>query len=312
MIQAQELTKRYGSITALDKVSFEVAQGEIVGFLGPNGAGKTTAMRILTGYSPATDGTARIAGYDVAQDPIEVKRRVGYLPESVPLYGEMVVRHFLRYVSEIKGVSRDGLQAEADRVMSLCGLQQMGGRIIKNLSKGYRQRVGLAQSLIGNPPVLILDEPTVGLDPSQIIEIRQMIRELAHNHTVLLSTHILPEVSMLCQRVLIIHNGRLVAQDTMENLMGPEDGLVRLEVDARGPREKVESLLSELDGVQRVKLDGAGPSFVVEAASDSDIQPRIAQAVVQAGYRLCTLRERARTLEDIFVEAISVDEGAPV
>ncbi|MFP4191424.1 MAG: ABC transporter ATP-binding protein [Candidatus Hydrogenedentota bacterium] len=312
MIQAQELTKRYGSITALDKVSFEVAQGEIVGFLGPNGAGKTTAMRILTGYSPATGGTARIAGYDVAKDPIEVKRRVGYLPESVPLYGEMVVRHFLRYVSEIKGVPRHGLQAEAERVMSLCGLQQMGGRIIRNLSKGYRQRVGLAQSLIGNPPVLILDEPTVGLDPSQIIEIRQMIRELAHNHTVLLSTHILPEVSMLCQRVLIIHEGRLVAQDTMENLMGPEDGVVRLEVDTRGPREKVESLLSELEGVQRVALDGAGPSFVVEAAAGSDIQPRIAQAVVQAGYRLCGLRERARTLEDIFVEAISADEGAPV
>ncbi len=309
MIQAEGLCKYYGPITAIEDVSFEVAQGEIIGFLGPNGAGKTTTMRILTGYSPASRGVARVAGFDVAKDPIEVKRRVGYLPESVPLYTEMLVKGFLKYVAEVKGVARQARSKEVERVMERCGLSGMGNRIIRNLSKGYRQRVGLAQALVGNPPVLILDEPTVGLDPRQIIEIRHMIGELAQDHTVLLSTHILPEVSMICQRVLIIHNGRLVAQDTMENLAGPKAGMTHIEVDARGPREEVERLLANLEGVRNVKLDGAGP-FVVEAKTGAGIQARIAQALVNGGYELESLRERARTLEDVFVEAISSDEGA--
>ncbi len=220
MIEVEGLTKTYGNIVALRGVSFRVGQGEIVGFLGPNGAGKSTAMRILTRFSPATEGTARIAGYEVHESPIEVKRRVGYLPERVPLYEEMVVAAFLRYVAEVKGVVRAERKAEVERVMERCGLTDMRRRLVGNLSKGYRQRVGLAQALVGSPPVLILDEPTVGLDPRQIVEIRGVIRDLGCDHTVLLSTHILPEVSMVCERVLIINEGRIVAEDRMEHLTG--------------------------------------------------------------------------------------------
>lgn len=217
MIEAKGLTKYYGQVAAVEEVSFSVEQGEIIGFLGPNGAGKTTTMRILTGFSPATRGTAVVAGFDVARHPIEVKRRVGYMPESVPLYPEMVVGRFLDYVAEVKGVPRRERVSEVGRVMERCGLSDMGKRVIRNISKGYKQRVGLAQALVGNPEVLILDEPTAGLDPKQIVEIRQMIKSLGEDHTVLLSTHILPEVAMVCGRVLIIHQGRIVAQDSMAN-----------------------------------------------------------------------------------------------
>jgi ABC-2 type transport system ATP-binding protein len=220
MIEVKDLTKHYGSIVALDGATFEVGRGEIIGLLGPNGAGKSTAMRILTGFSPATRGTARVGGFEVHVNPIEVKRRVGYLPERVPLYEEMTVSGFLGYVAEIKGVGRGARKGELGRVMERCGLQEMERRTIRNLSKGYRQRVGLAQALIASPPVIILDEPTVGLDPRQIVEIRDLIRELGRDHTVLLSTHILPEVSMVCERVIIIHQGRIVFQDSMENLSG--------------------------------------------------------------------------------------------
>lgn len=218
MIEVKQLTKHYGHIAAVQDISFEIGKGEVVGFLGPNGAGKSTTMRILTGFFPATSGTARIAGFEVHAEPLEVKRRVGYMPERVPLYEEMTVNAFLRYVADVKDVPRGQLAAEADRVAERCGLADMRQRLIRNLSKGYRQRVGLAQALIGNPPVIVLDEPTAGLDPRQIIEIRQMIKELGQEHTVLLSTHILPEVSMVCERVLIIHRGRLVSQARMEEL----------------------------------------------------------------------------------------------
>ena len=218
MIEVDRLSKYFGPIAAVRDVSFTVAKGEIIGFLGPNGAGKTTTMRVLTGYSPASSGAVRVAGFDVAKQPLEVKRRVGYLPESVPLYTEMVVRSFLRYVGEVKGVPRKQLRAEADRVMERCGLTHMATRLIGHLSKGYRQRVGLAQALVGNPPVLILDEPTVGLDPRQIIEIREMIQALAPEHTVLLSTHILPEVQMVCERAVIINHGRIVGETRMADL----------------------------------------------------------------------------------------------
>ena len=220
MIEVQGLTKRYGQVTAIEEVTFNVAQGEVVGFLGPNGAGKTTTMRILTAYVPATEGTALVAGHDVHREPIEVKRLVGYLPENVPLYPEMLVRSYLSYVAEVKGVRRRDRRTEADRVIERCGLANMTGRVIGHLSKGYRQRVGLAQALIANPPVLILDEPTIGLDPKQIISIRQTIKDLAGDHTVLLSTHILPEVAMICHRVIILNRGRIVVQDDMRNLKG--------------------------------------------------------------------------------------------
>jgi ABC-2 type transport system ATP-binding protein len=228
MIAVQGLTKYYGPIAAVEDLSFEVGQGEIVGFLGPNGAGKSTTMRILTAFAPATRGEARIAGYEVHQNPLEVKRRIGYLPERVPLYEEMVVSSFLNYVAELKGVSRANRVGEVGEALERCGLSDMGNRLIANLSKGYKQRVGLAQALIGSPPVLILDEPTVGLDPAQIVEIRQMIKGLRDKHTVLISTHILPEVAMLCERVIIINQGHIVAEEKIENL-SDGSGATRLE-----------------------------------------------------------------------------------
>jgi len=218
MIEVKGLTKYFGALAALQNASFSVGAGEIVGFLGPNGAGKSTAMRILTGFFPASRGEARVAGFEVHEQPLEVKRRIGYLPEHVPLYDEMTVKGFLDYVARVKGLPRASRRREMSRVMEVCGLNDMGGRLLRQLSKGYRQRVGIAQALTGSPPVLILDEPTVGLDPGQIVEIRRMIRELGGTHTVLLSTHILPEVSMVCDRVIIISRGHIVAQDTMERL----------------------------------------------------------------------------------------------
>ena len=220
MISVQGLTKRYGPIEAICDLSFEVGERQIVGFLGPNGAGKTTTMRILAGFIPATQGRAVLAGYDVHREPIEVKRRLGYLPENVPLYPEMIVKSYLRYVAEIKGLSRSSAINEVDRVMERFGVASIADRTIRHISKGYRQRVGLAQALIGNPPVLILDEPTVGLDPKQIVSIRQTIKDLADDHTVLLSTHILPEVAMICGRVIILNEGRIVAQEEMGGLTG--------------------------------------------------------------------------------------------
>ncbi|MBI2433897.1 MAG: ATP-binding cassette domain-containing protein [Candidatus Hydrogenedentes bacterium] len=220
MIEVRQLSKYFGDLAAIEDVTFSVPAGQIVGFLGPNGAGKSTTMRILTGFSTATRGTATVAGHEVHTEPLEVKRRVGYLPERVPLYEEMVVSGFLRYVAEVKGVARAERRGEVERVVERCGLQEMHHRLIGHLSKGYRQRVGLAQALVGSPPVLILDEPTVGLDPRQIVEIRQLIKGLGGEHTVLLSTHILPEVAMVCGRVVIIDRGHIVAEDSLANLAG--------------------------------------------------------------------------------------------
>lgn len=215
MIEAKGLTKYFGAVAALEDASFHAGREEIVGFLGPNGAGKSTAMRILTGFFPASRGEARIDGIEVHENPLEVKRRIGYLPENVPLYDDMTVQAFLGYTAAIKGLSRREAGVEMERVLDRCGLAHMRKRLLRNLSKGYRQRTGLAQALLGSPPVLILDEPTVGLDPAQIVGIRQLIKELGREHTVLLSTHILPEVSMVCDKVIIINGGRIVAQESM-------------------------------------------------------------------------------------------------
>ena len=215
MITVEGLTKRYGAIAAVDGLDFHISQGEIVGFLGPNGAGKTTAMRILAGYHPATSGRAAVAGFEVHEHPLEVKRRVGYLPERVPLYDEMTVRAYLRYVATLKGLTGGGRRDEVARVIAQCNLEPMARRILGNLSKGYRQRVGIAQALLGNPPVLILDEPTVGLDPTQMIEVRRFIKSLAPAHTVLLSTHVLPEVAIICERVIIVNNGEIAADEVI-------------------------------------------------------------------------------------------------
>lgn len=307
MIEVKSLTKYYGTIAAIQDVSFEVEKGEIIGFLGPNGAGKSTTMRILTGFTPATSGTARVAGFYVEDNPVEVKRRLGYMPESVPLYQEMVVESFLSYVAEVKGVPRAQRKREVGRVMERCGLQDMGKRITRNLSKGYRQRVGLAQALIGNPPVLILDEPTVGLDPKQIIEIRQMIKGLAEEHTVLLSTHILPEVSMICERVIIINRGRIVRQDTMRNLTGATDH-VTFEVEAGGVTETVLATLRGVEGVSKAERTGAG-RYAVESGEGENIREGIVKALVAEDCHLTGIQRQSRTLEDVFVSVVAADQG---
>ena len=306
MIEVTGLSKYYGPIAAIEDVSFSVAQGEITGFLGPNAAGKTTTMRVLTGFSPPTRGTASVAGFDITKDPIEVKRRVGYMPESVPLYPEMLVAGFLEYVAEVKGVPRSHRKEEVGNVMERCGLTPVAKRLAGNLSKGYRQRHGLAQALIGNPPVLILDEPTVGLDPQQIIEIRRLIKSLAHEHTVLLSTHILPEVTMVCERVLIINRGRIVAQDRMENLAGGFKTLIEVEVE--GPDDKIAAALKGVPGVQSVSREAEG-RYLVEGPSNVDLGPPVAAAIIQANLRLRGLQKRSRTLEDIFIGVVSGEEG---
>jgi ABC-2 type transport system ATP-binding protein len=219
MIEVRNLTKRYGDVTAIRDVSFSVASGEILGFLGPNGAGKTTTMRILTGYMPASGGTATVDGFDVFEDSFEVRKRIGYLPENPPLYSDMTVEAYLHFVARIKGVPRNAIAAATERAEEVCGLTEVRQRLTGHLSKGFRQRVGLAQALIHDPPVLVLDEPTIGLDPRQIIEIRKLIRDLAGNRTVILSTHILPEVSQICEKVVILAAGRIALEERMENLV---------------------------------------------------------------------------------------------
>jgi ABC-2 type transport system ATP-binding protein len=304
MINVSGLTKYYGSLLAIEDVTFEVATGEVVGFLGPNGAGKTTVMRILTGYMPASRGTASVAGFDVHEAPLEVKQRVGYMPENVPLYDEMTVAAFLRYVAEVKGVARSARNTEAGRVMERCGLAHMARRVVRNLSRGYRQRVGLAQALVGNPPVLIFDEPTVGLDPSQIIEIRNLIRGLAGDHTVLLSSHILPEVAATCSRVLIVHRGRIAAQDTVAALSGGTRRL--LEFECAGPTAQIRELVTAIFGVGEVVSAGAG-RYSAELDGDEDPREQVAAALVNAGLGLRALTLRRRTLEEVFVDITSRD-----
>ena len=312
MIEVEGLTKFYGPIPAIQDVSFRVEEGEIVGFLGPNAAGKTTTLRILAGCMPATRGTARVAGFDVADAPIEAKRRVGYLPENIALYPEMTVEGFLRYVADVKGVPGRNSAREVVRVMDRCGVTHMRRRQVGHLSKGYRQRVGLAQALLGSPPVLILDEPTVGLDPQQIIEIRNMIKALSEEHTILLSSHILPEVSMTCRRVIIIHQGRIVALDALARA-AETSGTTWIDVEVAGPEKAAYDVLKNLGKVIEVKpvSPPGGPTHVFEVVTrgDEDARQAVAGALVNAGLGLVTLQARRRTLEDIFVEAVASEKG---
>ncbi len=299
MIEVENLTKRYGRHTAVDGISFKVQKGEILGFLGPNGAGKTTTMRILTCYLPATAGTARVAGYDVFDQPLEVKRRVGYIPETPPLYPDMDVRTFLDFCAKIKGIPAASRAARIDEAIGKCRLGDVRGTMIGKLSKGYRQRVGLAQAILANPDVLILDEPTAGLDPKQIIETRELIRGLGGDHTVILSTHILPEVSMTCGRVVIINKGRVVAEDTPDNLTHRLRGAATLRVEARGEPAAVEAALRSVPGVLEVRP--AAGAFDVEAAAGSDVRAAVARAVVGAGIDLLGLTQAGMSLEEIFL-----------
>ncbi|HEX5109490.1 MAG TPA: ATP-binding cassette domain-containing protein [Vicinamibacterales bacterium] len=311
MIEVQNLTKQYGPFTAVDDVSFTVERGEILGFLGPNGAGKTTTMRILTGYMPPTDGKAVVAGYDILDQPIEAKRRTGYLPETPPLYPDMTVRSYLEFCARIKGVPRSERKSRLDTVMQRTRIDDMATRHCAKLSKGYRQRVGLAQALLHNPDVLILDEPTAGLDPKQIIETRRLIKELAGDHTIVLSTHILPEVSQTCQRVVIINKGRVVAVDSVENLTARagESAVVHVQVDAAG--QDVRGALGTLSGVSRVDLAGtAGTVTTLEVHGEKghDVRRDIAAAVVKRGWGLLELRQVRMSLEDVFLDLTTQEE----
>jgi ABC-2 type transport system ATP-binding protein len=313
VIEVQHLSKHYGPITAVDDVSFRAESGEILGFLGPNGAGKTTTMRIITGYMPATEGKATVAGFDVFDQPIEAKRRTGYLPETPPLYPDMTVREYLTFVAKIKGVRKD-VKGRVDEVMKRTWLSDMANRHCGKLSKGYRQRVGLAQTLIHKPEVLVLDEPTAGLDPKQIIETRQLIRELAGNHTIVLSTHILPEVSQTCQKVVIINNGKVVAIDTPDALTERLHGAITMYLQAQGPTADVRSALQSVAGVVRVNLAdtrGEVGIFEVDSEKGADVRRELATAVVRGGWGLLELRPMRMSLEDIFL-SLTTEEIEPV
>jgi len=310
VIEVQHITKRYGRVTAVDDVSFRVERGEIFGFLGPNGAGKTTTMRILTGYMPATEGRAAVAGFDVFDKPIEAKKRTGYLPETPPLYPDMSVREYLDFVSRIKGVPSKERRERVAGVMQKTRIADMKDRHCGKLSKGYRQRVGIAQALIHNPEVLILDEPTAGLDPKQIIETRQLIRSLAGDHTIVLSTHILPEVSQTCQRVVIINKGRVVAIDTPDNLTARLRGAETMLVQVDAPGADVTTALAAIPGVTRVGVSeqrGAAGAFEVESEHGRDVRREIARSIVTNGWGLLELRPMRMSLEDIFLQ-LTTDE----
>ena len=309
MIQAANLTKHYGEVKALDGVSFHVEKGEIVGLLGPNGAGKTTAMKILTCFIPPTSGTAQVAGHDIFDEPLAVKRSVGYLPEEPPLYTELTVDEYLAYAGRLKGLSGSALRSARAQTMERCGLGDVAGRLIGNLSKGYRQRVGLAQALLHNPPVLILDEPTVGLDPAQIIEIRGLIKELASEHTVVLSTHILPEVTATCGRVIIINEGRIVAVDTHENLSRQAGTSRRILLKVSRPGPELADKLLALDGVLGVE-PGEDGAYRVESCLDQDLREEVAAAAVASGAGLLELTGVAVSLEEVFLRLTTEEREA--
>jgi len=314
LIEVQHLTKRYGPVTAVNDVSFTVERGEILGFLGPNGAGKTTTMRVLTGYMPPSEGKAIVAGYDVLEQPIEAKRRTGYLPETPPLYPDMTVREYLTFVAKIKGVPRKESKSRIGEMMQKTRIDDVADRHCGKLSKGYRQRVGLAQAMLHNPDVLILDEPTAGLDPKQIIETRQLIKGLAGDHTIILSTHILPEVSQTCQRVVIINKGKVVAVDTPDNLTSRLRGseTMYLQVDAQGA--DAAAVLQRVSGVKRVAVADTKQQIVgfeIDSEKGHDVRRELAAAVVGRGWGLLEMRPMRMSLEEIFLHVTTEDVAAP-
>ncbi len=304
MIKVSGLTKDYGARRAIQNLSFDAQQGEIVGFLGPNGAGKTTTMRILTGYMPPTDGEAIVAGYDVVEESLEVRKRVGYLPETVPLYTDMVVFDYLKFMGELRHIPN--VDDRVDEVLDMVGLLERSNGFIGNLSKGMRQRVGLAQALLHRPEVLILDEPTIGLDPGQVVEVRELIREIGKERTVLLSTHLLHEAQNICDRVLIINKGKIVAEDTTENLQARLIGAERVVVRVRGESDELADTIKGVKGVRDVetKEDGA---VEFEFASGKDLRPEVAKQIIKSGYDLLELRPLGMSLEEIFLELTGSD-----
>jgi ABC-2 type transport system ATP-binding protein len=313
LIEVQDLTKAYGAVTAVDHISFAVNKGEILGFLGPNGAGKTTTMRILTAFMPATSGTARVAGFDVANESLEVRRHIGYLPEAPPVYPDMSVEGYLDFVARIKNVPADRRADRITTTLEKTSLVDKRHELIKRLSRGYKQRVGIAQALVHDPDVIILDEPTVGLDPKQIIEVRNLIKSLAGTHTIILSTHILPEVSMTCDRVVIINKGKVVAVDTPQNLTSQFKGGQKIRVEVQAPEKQLQQLLEKIPGVSRAQVEaphsGGHAIATVEAAAGQDLRSQIAAKVVESGWPLYELRGVSLSLEDIFLE-LTTDDSA--
>jgi ABC-2 type transport system ATP-binding protein len=318
MIKAKELSKRYARTTAVDQISFEVAKGQIVGFLGPNGAGKTTTMRMLTCFLPPSAGTANVAGFDVLDQPLEVKKRIGYLPETPPIYPEMETAEYLKFVGKLKGLSGANLQKQVDYVAERCAIGDVRRKLLGKLSKGYRQRVGLAQAIIHNPDVLILDEPTAGLDPKQINETRDLIKSLAGDHTIILSTHILPEVEQTCEQVLIINKGRVVATDSVRNLQARARGAESIVIEVAGRNGMLEvaivqGKLEQVSGVSRVlckeQIDSRAV-FEVESLKGRFVRGDLARAVVESGWDLNELRPAAMSLEEVFLQLTSSEPSA--
>jgi ABC-2 type transport system ATP-binding protein len=314
LIEVNDLTKSYGAMTAVDHISFSVNKGEILGFLGPNGAGKTTTMRILTGYLPATGGGAKIGGFDVFDNSMEVRRRIGYLPENPPLYFDMKVGGYLDFVARIKNVPPEKRAERVSAALAMAKIEDKRDELIKRLSRGYKQRVGLAQALVHDPDVIILDEPTVGLDPKQIIEVRNLIKGLAGSHTIILSTHILPEVSMTCDRVVIINHGKIVAEDTPQNLSLQRKGGGRIRIEAQAPEKALHDALSQIPGARKVQTETIGSSgrvaAIVEASQGQDLRSQIAAKVVGQGWPLYELRGVNVSLEEIFLQLTTEDAAA--
>jgi len=311
LISVENLTKRYVTKTAIEGMSFRVEKGEILGFLGPNGAGKTTTMRIITGYMPSTEGSVKVDGFDVADQPLETRRRIGYLPENPPLYTEMTVKSYLNFVAKLKGVAGVKVDDDVSRAMERVSITDVQDRIIAKLSKGYKQRVGIAQALLNDPPVLILDEPTIGLDPKQIQEVRELIKSLAGSHTVVLSTHILPEVEQTCHRVIIIDKGKIVAVDTPQNLRSQIQGSARVFIEVDGPVGDVLAAMKGIPGVVDVRVATQGASqgtFHVDVEGGQDIRRELARTVVQGGWGLLALQSENMSLEDIFIKLTTAEE----
>ncbi|RJX34469.1 MAG: ABC transporter ATP-binding protein [Desulfarculus sp.] len=316
MIEVKELTKRFGATVAVDRLSFKVERGEILGFLGPNGAGKTTTMRVLTGFFPPSSGQATIGSYDVVDKAMAARRLVGYMPENVPLYGDMRIREYLRFVAGVKGLDSTRAKGEVSRVTAAVGLESRAGQLIKQLSKGYRQRVGLAQALLGDPPVLILDEPTIGLDPGQIVEIRSLIKGFAGSKTVVLSSHILPEVAATCSKVVIINQGRLVVEGPPALLRAGQGGAASLRLNVQGPERDLTQLLGRVPGVESVMCQGPPAQgegacyFTLETDGGPEVAARVAQAVVTAGHGLLELTPVSASLEEVFMKLTTEEKAA--
>jgi gliding motility-associated transport system ATP-binding protein len=304
MIEVQNLTKRYGDLVAIDNVSFRVERGEILGFLGPNGAGKTTTMRIITGYMAPTEGMVRVADFDVLEDPMKAKRHIGYLPENPPLYNDMTVEGYLDFIADLKKVPGKNRKSKIDLTMARCGIADVRKRLIGNLSKGYRQRIGIAQAIVHDPAVLVLDEPTIGLDPKQIIEIRHLIKSLAGERTVILSTHILPEVTMTCTRVVIINEGKIVLEESLESLSQRVEGSQFLFLKTSYRSDGIKEKILSLSNVSHVTENASG-EFIIQTKGAEDIREELAKTVVQNGWGLLEMRPLTHALEDVFLRVIS-------